>query len=352
MKQIVYYILFILPVAFLFSVQGIPAQAQSSNQNYILTKTYVQSTSTNAIESIRYYDGLGRPVQTVQKGPASGYMDIITRTDYDDFGRLYKQYLPGKDGNRTGNYRSNFDPQSSYGNDAYSYSETQYEASPLNRIDRQYGPGNDWRTASRSIWTEHLSNTSSGVLACYNYSLVTYNSFKNNGYYAANQLFVTKTTNENNNISYEFVDKLGRIILQRQVVSESNYADTYYIYNDFGNLVFVLPPEASKKLTATGTTFSLWDTNYPVSSMCYFYEYNDRQHLRGKVISDAINFYAPDKTGRIILEQTCDAPSDLSRGMKFYKYDKLGRLIISGIYKAYDGGGMDLNSRMADARGH
>ena len=40
--------------------------SQSQDQNYIRTKTMTDETDpTKFIESIQYFDGLGRPVQTV-----------------------------------------------------------------------------------------------------------------------------------------------------------------------------------------------------------------------------------------------------------------------------------------------
>ena len=348
MKQTKYPIILILPVLLLFASST--AKGQSSNQNYVSKKTYVQPSSTNALQTIQYYDGLGRPIQTVETTP--GKKSLITRIDYGTYGRESKQYLPGTSGSSTsGNYVANYSPNSLYGNDTYSYSEVQCENSPLNRVTNQYGPGTAWRTASRSVQTEYLTNKSSSYadLRCYNYSLVSSSSFKNNGFYAAGKLFVTKITDENNNISYVFKNNQEQVILQRQAVSTNNYADTYYIYNDYGNLVFVLPPEASKVLTAINYNFSLWDSNYPIiHRMCYFYEYDHRQLLQGKVIASDINFYALDKAGRIIMEETYDVPSDDARGFKFYKYDKLGRLIISGVYNGYEGTGN--NSRMETAR--
>ena len=339
-----YYILFILLLPVVFQT----TKAQSDTLNYVSKKTYTESTSNNALQTIQYFDGLGRPIQTVETAP--GLKSLITRTDYDNLGRESKQYLPGTNGSSTsGDYRPNYSSNSFYG-DSCSYSETIYENSPLNRVKNQYGPGNDWRTASQRVQTEYLANTISGVLACYNYSLVTYNSFKNNGYYSANQLYVTKVTDEENNVSYEFTDKSGRLLLQRQVISSNEWADTYYIYNDFGNIVFVLPPEASKEFVSSNQTYEFWSNSY-LNLMCHFYQYDERQLLQGKVTSGSMHYYALDKAGRIVMEQTYDAPSeDMSRGFKFFKYDKLGRQIMSGIYTGYDNKGLDINQRLADAR--
>jgi len=42
-------------------IVSLEAMGQSSNQNYILTKTY--TSASTSIDNIQYYDGLGRPVE-------------------------------------------------------------------------------------------------------------------------------------------------------------------------------------------------------------------------------------------------------------------------------------------------
>ena len=79
--------------------------------------------------------------------------------------------------------------------------------------------------------------------------------FGRNGYYAAGTLYVTKTTDEDNNISYEFKDKLGQTVLQRQMDGNERY-DTYYVYDDSGNLDLVFPPAKLQLLICEAITIS------------------------------------------------------------------------------------------------
>jgi len=71
-------------------------------------------------------------------------------------------------------------------------------------------------------------------------------------YYQPNELHKTKTIDENKNEVVEYVDKEGHTVCKKvQYGSDANgnlYACTYYIYDDFGNLMVVLPPEAVKNL--------------------------------------------------------------------------------------------------------
>ena len=57
----------------------------------------------------------------------------------------------------------------------------------------------------------------------------------------ATQLYVTKVTDEDGNVGYTFIDKLERTVLTRQMKDNITH-DTYYVYDDYGNLCFVLQP--------------------------------------------------------------------------------------------------------------
>jgi hypothetical protein len=73
---------------------------------------------------------------------------------------------------------------------------------------------------------------------------------KNNNY-NINELSVKKLLDEDNNITYEFRDKLNRMVLSRQMAGTAEY-NTYYVYDDMGNLVYILPPMASDAIIANG----------------------------------------------------------------------------------------------------
>ncbi|MFT4224369.1 DUF6443 domain-containing protein, partial [Dysgonomonas sp.] len=57
------YILFLV-----LGIASINVYSQSTNQNFILTRTYTASDGSHYLDQVQYFDGLGRPVQTVQRG--------------------------------------------------------------------------------------------------------------------------------------------------------------------------------------------------------------------------------------------------------------------------------------------
>ncbi|MFR9260791.1 MAG: DUF6443 domain-containing protein [Bacteroides cellulosilyticus] len=48
------------------------------------------------MEQIVYYDGLGRPVETVDKGVTPDSKDLVSLQEYDQFGRDSYSWLPAK----------------------------------------------------------------------------------------------------------------------------------------------------------------------------------------------------------------------------------------------------------------
>lgn len=90
------------------------------------------------------------------------------------------------------------------------------------------------------------------------------------GYYPEGRLYVTKTTDENGNESYEFKNIAGNVILKRTICSIDEAADTYYIYDYRGNLAFVLPPnyQEGSHLTSMPTNINMTDRGIAHGRSC------------------------------------------------------------------------------------
>ncbi|MDR0894152.1 MAG: DUF6443 domain-containing protein, partial [Prevotellaceae bacterium] len=123
----------------------------SANRNHIVTRTYTATNGNAWQDAVGYYDGLGRPEQTVRvkAGGGTGQKDWVSLTLYDAHGREEKSYLPAALGSSNNGAYVNpsslkTQAQTSNGSDSKPYSLNVYEASPLNRVVTQYGPGNAW----------------------------------------------------------------------------------------------------------------------------------------------------------------------------------------------------------------
>ncbi len=138
----------------------------------------------------QYYDGLGRPLQTVAKQGSiqtgGNAVDMVSTFVYDDFGREVRKYLSFAANNFGGNtsisdgaFKFNpFDQQQyfySSGNlnspiasqgETYFYSKTNFEGSPLNRKIETYKPGNSW--AGSEVISDPLLHRSVKMKYCFN----------------------------------------------------------------------------------------------------------------------------------------------------------------------------------------
>jgi hypothetical protein len=284
------------------------------------------------MDAVQYYDGLGRPSQTVWVGITPSQSDLVTLQTYDGFGREDKSYLPAIAANNHGAFVTDFTTRSSntYNNTVYNfvadanpYSYPVYEPSPLNRIEQQYGPGENWHNNGKSVKTAYLTNSNAYPCALY---YMSGNNLVRNSNYGNNQLYVTETRDEEGNISYEFTDKLDRVVLQRQMDGNNNH-DTYYVYDDFGLLRYVLPP-----LAADGTGAGSYNEESTViKNYAYVYKYDERNRCIWKQLPGcAPVYYVYDKADRLIFSQ--DGEQRARNEWLFNKYDAFGRVILTGIY--------------------
>jgi len=310
--------------------------SQTVSQNYILTHTCTNDDGSTFLDKVQYFDGLGRPTQIVQKGITPAKADLATLQEYDAFGRNDKTWLPAVVAGNNGAYVAPATIQtnaiSSNVNDAKPYSYPVYEASPLNRMLEQYGPGADWQNNGKSVKTNYQTNSgTSGQLSCALFSVsgtgVSTKVYRNN-FYPDAQLYVTKTTDEDGNLSYQFKDKLDKVVLTRQILNGDNI-DTYYVYDDFGNLCFVLPPLASDGI-ANGT----WDetNSAAVKDYGYIYRYDSRNRcIQKKLPGCEAIYYVYDTADRLIFTQ--DGEQRKKSEWTFSIPDALGRIVLAGICK-------------------
>jgi len=130
-----------------------------------------------------------------------------------------------------------------------------------------------------------------------------------------------KTTDEDNKVAYEFTDKLGRVILRRQMDGTEQY-DTYSVYDDFGRLRFVLSPMASDALAAAATTTYSPASNADLKNYAYSYKYNSRGLcIERKWPGADPAYWVYDKADRLIFSQ--DGEQRPTNSWTFYKVDDL-----------------------------
>ncbi|HMG93712.1 MAG TPA: hypothetical protein VK589_26825, partial [Chryseolinea sp.] len=112
------------------------------------------------------------------------------------------------------------------------------------------------------------------------------------------------------------------------------YADTYYVYDDFDNLVCVLPPEALKQITAaTSLYFGKTDAEKDAFLNTWAFRYifdAKRRMIQKKTPSADPVCIVYDNLDRVVMTQ--DGVQRPLKQWVYTKYDNLNRPIVTGIY--------------------
>ncbi len=371
MKTILNISIYIIGVITTMGVTYAQGLDLSRDQNYMMAVRAQEPFATvNELETapqeqkiynITYYDGLGRPMQQTGINASPNSKDIITHIGYDGYGRQARHYLPYRDNlGVTGSYREvdvnqhiNTYYKNKYADDfpgitdmnqINAYSESIFEPSPLNRVREQGAPGKAWKADPNSD-TDHTikfdwgTNVANEVVYFKVHFADATNteapSLEKVEFYNPGELQVSITKDENwqpgqthpnDHTTREYKDKLGRVVLKR-TYNEGEEHDTYYVYDGYGNLTYVLPPKVT-------TTDGVSDTE--LSELCYQYRYDYRNRLIEKKI--------PGKGWEYIVYNTLDQPvftqdanqRKVNSGKAkdewlFTKYDAFGRVAYTGI---------------------
>ncbi|MEE0977912.1 MAG: RHS repeat-associated core domain-containing protein [Muribaculaceae bacterium] len=276
--------------------------------NYILTTTH--TSSATSIRSYAYFDLLGHNHINQTEQPDGSYLSTLT--EYDNMGRPCRQWLPVATS-------ENPDPQtlrqaaSDQYAQAYPWEETIYEKSPRALPIETIPAGDPWHTPTiHSRRQQHHTNASSGATSAPLY-VITSDGVKTTTNHPAATLSVTSTTDEDGNTSTTWTNLRGQTLQTTQ-----GSATTHYIYNDNGDLAYILPP---------GLTGTHSRSDREMQQLAYWYDYDSRGRLITKKLPGLREiYYIYDPADRLIAQQSASLPSDQWR---IYAYDKLNRQTLT-----------------------
>jgi len=327
------------------------AASLSQNRNYIVTYTPQQpftdastlpaKNTCEVMQQVQYFDGLGRMLQTVQvKGSPQVTKDLVTPFEYDNLGRVKQSYLPYASATADGSYKtSGLTEVVSYyqGSHAgvvqtsYPYSVPVYEPSPANRIIEQGFPGSPWQPYSGALsgsgHTQKMAyqvNTAADTVKLW---LLSGNSASTSASYAAGQL--TKTVSKDENWSSgnagtveEYKDMEDRVVCKRVWETASVARSTYYVYDEYNRLRYVIPPKV--------TVSSFNESTTEFGQLIYGYHYDGLGRLiEKKIPGKGWEEMVYNKLHQLVMSR--DAVRAAANQWLFSKYDTLGRTVMTGI---------------------
>lgn len=324
--------------------ESIVISAQSTDQNWIIshqlqvpiqTESQVEQLSVSENNrTIRYFDGLGRPIQDNSCQFSPDYSDIVQAFEYDQFGRDSIKYLPYSiqlNGLYDANYQANqlsFYSATGTGIPVSSkpFATLMFDNSPLNKVIEQGFPGETWQLGGlhtlKTIEGTNLSEDSVRI-----WIMVDSEMAESNEYYSSCQLYKVLAVNENGDSSAIYTDKEKRMILKESYLN-GNKVRIYYVYDLFGLLRYVIQPEGEYQIRKE-MPFTIGENEF-TRKFCFFYRYDERKRLVEKKVpgqSPIIMEY--DSRNRIISEE--DGNLRQAGLKKYFDYDDLNRIIEEGI---------------------
>lgn len=349
-----------------------------SNQNYVLTtiflKPYTSSpqnpTTSDVRRKVTYFDEFGRPIQEVKINGAPDQKDLVTSLDYDLLGRKDRTYLPYKSNEGTaGSFRAGaISAQASYyasspptgqSPNSFPFVKTIFEPSPSGKVLEEGAPGSIWQpstsrgSSGRTLLKQYTTNNTipfsekelTRRVTKYDVTISSAGNpvLVNNSIYDINTLSVTITKNENwtpengrAGSEEEYADKYGKTVLKRVFNKKQGIIEilsTYYVYDDYGNLAFVIPPGANPD-----TDQQLSET--VLNGLCYQYKYDQRNRLvEKKIPGKGWENLVYNLLNQVVFHQDARQQTESIPGFtpgayhSFTKYDGQGRVIIKGIEK-------------------
>lgn len=339
--------------------------------------------TNDLMQSVQYLDGLGRPIQSIQIQGSPQLNDLVQPHAYDFMGREATTYLPYSSTVNDGSFKTDaltpgagvfafYYPAGSTGVSGSQQANgivltpspdavKSIEPSPLDRVIEQGFAGDPWQLTGTSgltatpghtmkmdyssndqtafSSTPGASNTGSHKVALFTTTISANQTQTLNGNgattYGTGVLSITISKDENWNpasdgclgTSEQYKDKLGHVVLKRTYNLKNGSLEmlsTYYVYDDMGNLAFVLPPMAGADGTAAISQATL--DNY-----CYQYRYDERNRMTQKKM--------PGKGWEYIVYNYIDQPVATQDSMQrfnkqwiYTKYDAIGRPVMQGIW--------------------
>ena len=354
--------------------------APEQNPANLLIRPLIDVKQTTA-----YSDGFGRPLQNVAKQASPLGNDMVIPSIYDTTtGNEYLKYLPftsnaatGGDVTNDGNFKvDRFQEQVAFyntylngqqgetnvgtGGSNWAYSQMNYEASPLNRLQNNYAAGVSW-VGSQSSQTKHntqqefmmnMTNDQVQIWTIPGWSLSNPEQNiipANAGTYAAGTLYKTISTDEQGNQTETFKDLNGQTILKKVQLQPSSplyspfdngsgsgysgWISTYYVYDDHGNLRFIITPNVVNQM-ATANSWTISQSQ--ADELCYRFEYDQLNHLIIKKTPGTPTgslgevWMVYDQRNRLVMLQDGNLRNNLKQ-WNYIQYDNLNRPIAGGL---------------------
>lgn len=278
----------------------------ASPRSFITTYSWTDKFESQKVEHTLYYDGLGR--KSVDQVEIDNGTFVTSLTEYDHMGRTDRQWAPvatGKDFTLDEIRNSAVD----YYSDNKPYKRIVYEPSQRAIPVSSVKEGDLWHDSGKVNSVRVITNDNSRY-RCSDYRIST-DGVKRKGYHAAGTLVVEETTDEDGVVLVTYKDFRGNLICRDQ-----GGLVTQFIYDDFGDLRYILPPGLDGDLSMAR-----------LNADGYIYKYDNRGRLVYKKFPGAsASLMKYDDADRLVAEHSSNHEQN---GWRIYGYDFAGRKVLT-----------------------
>ncbi len=321
---------------------GVNLSANAFNYNRTFKPRYATSSIPIGWGKISvnttYFNGWENPIQSIKTGSLT-VDDIITPNDQRAKLTAYT-FLPYINGRNTSFHNDPFNDQRTfYNSSAYpEYSMELGNSFDIDKIEidpqtnfvyhKKYSPGASFAGSNRgtSTHTIYNNNTAGNIWI---FSLNGLGAPEITGAYSTGQIRIEIKNGEHNAETQEYYNKSGQLICKK-VKIDNGWLETYYVYDDFSKLVWLLTPKVTATISGVGWTPSA----SALDGLCYHNVYNAFGEVIESKVPDqlGVSRFVYDRKHRMVLEQS---PLLAQQGKWLFNvYDDMDRVAFSGLVQS------------------
>ena len=283
---------------------------------YTGAASLLKTNGVRSLTDVSYGDGFGGVSQKIHVGITPQGKDLTESYEYNSLGNLQSRTLPVPvlSEGTSGNYKQILKSAQEYYGHSNVCSRFAYEASHRSLLLKEFGVGDEW--TGKAVSKKYSCNLESiPAQRCKRYLVSTGGELvESDSPYADGSLRGIRSEDEDGNMHWEFYNSENQLVLSR-ILDGDTFFDTYFVYDEYGNLVFVLPPGYQDH------------PDLDLYAYIYRYDYLDRLVYK-KLPGCAPSYLVYDAAHRLVFSQDgCQRNDSL---WSFFVYDVYGRVVVEG----------------------
>ncbi len=301
------------------SIDGKGTVEDSKYENYndrvtILKNKWIDASGIHKQRTMEQFDGFHRKIiEATDLHDGLNCTQAAILTEYDRMGRPFRRWAASPVTALKPTSAQIKDAAVLFHGDHAPYTDTEFEQSPREIAVGQTREGAVWHSLGKKSTKRILTNDLSSY-QCPRYN-VSSQGVRKAGSYDKGMLVVEETTDEDGFELRVYSDMRGLKVMESRG-SKGKWLHTRYVYDGFGQLLYILPPKLGDD--------ELADTK-KTDALAYSYSYDGKGNIVSRKLPGRKKIvYRYDTLGRLLAEQDGNTAPDWT----VYLYDKFGREVV------------------------